>query len=140
MKFLTLILTMQFTISANTYIVDCTTLQSRAQLAQFVDDGAFWIKGSSPLKLVKDTQKVMNILEAWSNKWGFTINPSKTQVILFEKDSKQKKGSKPMGKRLKKPEIKLKDLPKLELCGQTLEYQTEVKFLGMFFDRFLKWS
>ena len=96
----------------------------KVNLAQFVDDGAFWLKSGSTTKLTNKAQKLLNTIESWSDKWGFTINPQKTQVIIFHD---------------KKSSIR-ETAPKLTLLGNSLEYSKVIKFLGILFDEQLTWK
>ncbi|XP_053376614.1 uncharacterized protein LOC128547602 [Mercenaria mercenaria] len=52
------------------------------ELAQFVDDGATWVTSPNPHSTLLKGQKVLEVIEKWSNEWGFTINPNKTQVLM----------------------------------------------------------
>ena len=51
--------------------------QQKVELAQFVDDGAFWLKSYSVNTAIKRAQHLMTAIEDWSDKWGLTINPNK---------------------------------------------------------------
>ena len=99
---------------------------SKTELAQFVDDGAFWIKSGNLKTLANKGQNLLNLIEKWANNWGFTINPTKTQVIIF-----------------RKPTMSVtitQGLKKLELLGKTIEYSKVIKFLGLYFDEILSWK
>ena len=98
--------------------------QTKIDLAQFVDDGAFWTRSQSLKIVAKRSQKLLNAIENWSNEWGFTVNPQKTQVIIFSNHKKDV----------------INNAPKLILLGNILEYQKCIKFLGITFDHYLTWN
>ena len=97
-----------------------------AEISQFVDDSATWVTSKCPKLAVKKAQDVLTVIEEWSNKYGFQINPLKTQVVFFRKPHKKAPYNQP-------------NFPKLKLCGQTLEYHKIAKFLGLIFDEGLSW-
>ena len=99
--------------------------QAEVDLAQFVDDGAFWTKSQSLKELTSRAQRLLNTIEKWSKQWGFTINPLKTQVIIFSKKNNKKI---------------MDNAQKLTLLGKTIDYQKVIKFLGIHFDQFLTWK
>ncbi len=63
-------------------------------------------------------QNAIWTVEQWTNKWGFKLSISKSQVICFSK----------------RPKTVL-----LKLYGQDLEQVKVVRFLGVFFDEKLTW-
>ena len=96
----------------------------KVNLAQFVDDGAFWLQSGKLKKLTERAQNLLNAIESWSHKWGFTINPLKTQVIIFSKRTL----------------LPIREIaPKQTLMGNQLTYQKVIKFLGVLFDHNLTW-
>ena len=98
-----------------------------ASISQFVDDSATWVTSKDPNLVVEKAQAVLKVIEQWSKKYGFIINPKKTQVVMFHRP------------RISPPE-KRKKFPKLKLCDQELDYAEDAKFLGLFFDKFLNWK
>ena len=99
----------------------------KAQISQFVDDSATWVTSKDPYEAVNRAQEILNVIEKWSKKYGFMINPKKTQVILFQRPNS-------------KAHEKAPNFPKLTLCNQTLEYCEIAKFLGLLFDKYLTWN
>jgi len=87
--------------------------------AFLVDDSATWVTSKNPKLAVEKAQSVLNIIEQRSKKYGFIINPKKTQVVLFQRP------------RIGLPEKK-SGFPELKLCNQELEYAEVAKFIGMF--------
>ena len=76
---------------------------------------------------VKKAQKALNTIEKWSEDNGFLVNPAKTQVVMFHLQSK-----------LSAPEQN-PDFPKLKLGTDILQYKEYATFLGLTFDKYLKW-
>ncbi len=64
-------------------------------------------------------QNVIWNVEQWTNKWGFKLSISKSQVICFSKCPKT--------------------VILHELYGQDLEQVKVVRYLGVFFDEMLTW-
>ena len=89
------------------------------QLSQFVDNGAIWTKSKCPRLAVKKAQKALNTIEKWSEDNGFLVNPAKTQVVMFH--------------------LQYPDFPKLRLGTDILQYKEYATFLGLTFDKYLKW-
>lgn len=114
-------------IEIDKYNKSLRTPSERAELSQFVDDSATWVSSPKPLIAVKRAQNTLNTIEKWSQKYGFIINPTKTQVIIVQRRYSKIPESDP-------------DFPKLELGGQKLTYNTTAKFLGMQFDKYLSWT
>ena len=56
-----------------------------ASILQFVDDSATWVTSKNLNFAVEKAQLVLNIIEQWSKKYVFIINPEKTQVVLFQR-------------------------------------------------------
>ena len=98
-----------------------------ASISQFVDDSATWVTSKSPKLAVEKAQAVLNVIEQWSKKYGFFINPKKTQVVIYQRPHTVH-------------HEKNTGFPKLKLCNQDLEYVEVAKFLGMFFDKCLTWK
>ena len=100
--------------------------QNKVNLGQFVDDGAIWLTASNINFLVKKSQNVLNAVEEWAEDWGFTINPTKTQVLLVSGPRQQP--------------LKKLTTPKLTLANKTLEFLDSAKLLGIHFDKYLTWN
>ena len=100
----------------------------KINLSQFVDDGAIWTTTKKYInKGILSIQSALRTIEKWSEEFGFKINPTKTQVIIFR------------DKNSKLDEFNPK-FPSLSLCGKKLKYADNAKFLGMTFDSKLKWD
>lgn len=97
-------------------------------LSLFVDDSAIWTTSKLPKIAISKIQKALTTIETWSSTYGFIINPTKTQAIVFSNGT-----SKATSK-------KIADLPQLTLCGTPLPYLEKITFLGMIFDKYLTWK
>ena len=97
-------------------------------LSLFVDDSAIWTTSWSPKLAIDKIQNALTAIETWSASYGFQINPSKTQAIVFSN-----RASKATSK-------KISELPQLRLCGAPLPYLDKITFLGMTFDKYLTWE
>ncbi len=51
----------------------------------YADDGALWFRGRNESYVKSKIQDAINEVEKWTNKWGFRLSVSKTQVICFSK-------------------------------------------------------
>lgn len=59
-------------------------------------------------------------MEIWCRKWRISLNSEKTQAVCFTKCT-------------------MKRVPKLKICGKFIEFQKQVKYLGVILDRRLTW-
>ena len=74
--------------------------------------------------MMNKLQKVVTKLETWGHTAGLKFNFSKTEVVIFTK------------KRLRPEQMP----PKLKVSGQTVEFSTTAKYLGVTLDHNLTWS
>ena len=95
------------------------------KVSQYVDDSAVWVCSKTPQEGIKKLQAVLRDIEQWAANYGFVINPNKTQAIVFRNILNK---------------INDDSLTKLRLCGKELEFQNNVRFLGIIFDRYLSWD
>lgn len=91
-------------------------------LLQFADDTALVSESANAVYAAKYLQRAAAKLETWMSKWRFRLNVEKTQLVLFC----------PSGR---KPKFKF------ILEGQVIEWQSQVKYLGVLYDARLtfKW-
>jgi ribonuclease HI len=89
----------------------------------YADDIVILIKGPFSSTVSEKMQIALNSVARWCRLKNLTINPSKTELILFTKNKKLKG-----------------QLLQLKLFGETLSYQKEVKYLGVIFDCKLNWT
>ena len=91
-------------------------------LSQFADDSLFWKTARKPKTILSEMQNALGMIENWANEWGFKINPTKTEIVVFN-DSVSA----------------IRALPKLKFNGVDIDYSLEATFLGMIFDYRLNW-
>ena len=86
----------------------------------FADDLSITIKSSTLKGVQQKAQRIMSLLERWSNETGFTFSTEKTKMILF-------------GKR------KRAQIENVKLYGRNIEQVDTHKFLGITIDSHLNW-
>jgi ribonuclease HI len=88
----------------------------------YADDSAIWKSGRNLTYIKNSLQSSLNKIIAWSDNWGFNINPEKTVPIIFTR--------------------KTKYIPNIRLYinNKELENYPSVKFLGIHFDAKLRWK
>ena len=81
-------------------------------------------KGTRFDSMVEKMRDALRIVESWCERVGLTVNPDKTECILFTR--KQKRN--------------LVGLSGPTFYGKTLKLAEKVKYLGVMLDRKLNWS
>ena len=89
----------------------------------FADDLSIRIKGKFTSTISERMQAALNLVMLWCREHGLSVNPDKTEVILF---TRRQNFSGPL-----KP---------LKLFGKTLVYSETVKYLGVILDNRLRWN
>ncbi len=89
----------------------------------YADDVLLMVAGTAPKEIGKFMQKALMAVEEWAREQGLTFNSKKTQCILF---SRARNGA---------PRA-----PRLKLNGEELKFSTNIKYLGVTFNRLLCWS
>ena len=89
----------------------------------FADDLSIRIKGKFTSTISERMQAALNLVMLWCRQHGLSVNPDKTEVILF---TRRRNLSGPL-----KP---------LRLFGKTLVYSETVKSLGVILDNKLMWN
>ena len=88
----------------------------------YADDIILLIAGKHPPTLVELMNEALETVLDWGKTHGLVFNPSKTQAVRFSQCKK------------------LTDwLRKLEMDGTEVEFQDEMKYLGVTLNRFLSW-
>jgi len=85
----------------------------------YADDGAIWTESNTLAEAAITMQDAISKLEKWTQKCGLQLSADKTKAIIFS------------NRRLTFPDIKLND--------QSLEYVTNISFLGVILDSKLTW-
>ena len=92
-------------------------IPSEVQGSLFVDDFAIYCSASTALEAGRKIQAMINAVTKWADARGFTFSPQKTKAIRFTRKRKQE------------------EIPTLFLKDSIIPYETEVKFLGVIFDK-----
>jgi len=107
-----------FLIMMNNYPLD---VHGGSRLALFADDSSVYKSGSSLKYITNSIQIYLKNIFKWCDKWGFKISYSKTICVLFTRRHN------------------ISPIP-IAINGHTLQYEKNVKFLGMMFDSRLTWN
>ncbi|XP_076046503.1 uncharacterized protein LOC143028389 [Oratosquilla oratoria] len=83
----------------------------------FVDDHAIYCSAPTALEAGRKIQATINAVTKWADRRGFKFSPQKTKAIRFTRCRKRE------------------EIPTLFLKGVILPYESEVKFLGVIFDK-----
>ena len=102
-------------------INDVPDMSRGASKAIFADDCAIWKSGKRLDTLISDLQKNLDKIQIWCNTWGFSLSREKSVAIIF-------------GRR------EIQPTSQFQIAGSPLQWQHQVKFLGMIFDERLTWS
>ena len=78
-------------------------------------------RSRSRQKTISEVQINLNAIQTWCHKWGFVLSNEKSKAIIFGRTNKS-------------------TAKKLNIDGSDLQWQTEVKFLGMILDERLNWN
>lgn len=105
------------------YIADLPTT-NKTELALYADDTGVYTAAKQSNTIIKRLNESLNSIEQYLRKWRIKINATKTQAILFTFDNKRRR----------LPTIRLKNL------NQTVSLQNSVNYLGVVFDKKLKFK
>lgn len=89
----------------------------------YADDVAVVVRGGSKSTVFEIMQGALNIIEKWCGGKGLSVNPAKTQIVLFTNKRAQSDCAIP-----------------LTLCRERLETSESIKFLGITLDSKLTWK
>ena len=98
-----------------------TALPVNVEASQFADDGSFWRRFGHLPFVQKSIQHCLDLVHEWCCNWGFKISHSKSVAMLFTR-------------RKYPPNIEL------YLGEDKVNFVSEFKFLGIYFDQKLTWS
>ena len=82
----------------------------------YSDDIIIILKGLDPGVLCERMESALRLIDRWCDVHGLTVNPKKTEAIVFTKNRK------------------LGGLRPLKLKGETIDFSPTVKYLGVFLD------
>ena len=106
------------------YMNDITEVvdQNQVCVSQYADDVGTWASGKTVEESIRRIQHAMNQLEQWCRKWFVTLNPLKSQLVVFTKCFRHKK------------EIE-ETVFTVKLFEQDIQIIPEAIFLGVTFDQ-----
>ncbi len=93
----------------------------------YADDTALISVAKNSNQLNIRTQNLLNRYSHWCSRWRVSLNPQKTQFIVFKHPNSKRTSQNPQ-------------LVNVNLLGVRLAQQTEVDYLGVRFSRTLNWS
>ena len=93
----------------------------QAHVQAFADDVTLLLVGLDPGILRDIAQQLLKLMDRWCKRKGLTINPVKTEAIMFTKKRKWR-------------------MEALELNGVRIPLKREVKYLGVIIDDKLTWG
>ena len=108
-----------FGIAINDIIAE---LPSEIQKSLFVDDLAIYFSSSTPETVGRKLQMAINKIFNWTQKTGFKLSKEKTVAVHFHRKNN--------------PQID----PQLKIGDHAIPYKDKAKFLGMTFDKKLRWK
>ena len=101
--------------------------QSRIAVSQFADDVSLWSTQESVTYAATNIQGGVERLEKWCRKWHVSLNPSKSQIVIFTKCPRHKE------------EIAQRAF-RFMLFNENVPIVPEATFLGVTFDSRLTWE
>jgi hypothetical protein len=93
-----------------------TTNDNTIKTSLFADDSAIWKSGTNITYISKKLQIHLKEIIKWTNKWGFKINPSKTNTLVITNR-------------------KIPQNIDIFINKHRIETVTHAKFLGLIFDK-----
>lgn len=95
--------------------------QPRTELACFADDTASFTSSADEDLVIGRLQYSLNLLKSFFEKWKLKLNEAKTEAIMFSRKRKMPTRT-------------------LKIGGQSIPWQSNVKYLGVKFDKKLNWT
>lgn len=105
----------------NLYVHDIWDIQDRIKglkLSQYADDLCILNRAPNPDHATMRAEWAAEMIIDYYTRWGLKCNIEKTECIMFSKKKKYR------------PTVKLKE--------QTLQYQKQIRYLGVIFDKHMK--
>ena len=100
---------------------------NQVSASQYADDIGCWATRTTVKEAIKSIQETLNCLEKWCHKWYVTLNPLKSQLVVFTKCFRHK------------AEME-ENLYSVRLFGHNVLISPEVVFLGVIFDQRMTWE
>ena len=92
---------------------------NNSSLHIFADDTLITAQSYNPANAAEQIKRSMDQIEPWLQKWRIQINPHKCKAIIYSKRYRHLK----------------QVVPPLQVSGQNINWNTEVKYLGLTLDR-----
>lgn len=102
------------------YTSDIPRLGSDSEFFLFADDTAVAVKGRMPREITNKLQRCLDTLVEYASKWKIKINDAKTQTIMFL--------------HRQSPRLKPPIDCTIVMNGSTVQWSTNVVYLGLLFD------
>ena len=112
-------------IDKNSQILPISIPNQISKAIGYADDTTLYIVGDNLPEMQRLMQEAIDKSVQWAENLSLKFDPAKTKAMIFHK-------------REKDPEIEYPANLKLE--GEEVEYVTELKILGVWFDPELKWN
>lgn len=87
----------------------------------FADDILIVATGLDISTIIDQAQSAINTIIAWGDEHGLNFNPKKTVAIFFTRS-------------------RARNIPKISIKGEAIEYSTKMKYLGVTIDSRLTWT
>ena len=100
---------------------------NQASASQYADDIGSWSTKTSVREAIQSIQESLNCLERWCHRWFVTLNPGKSQLVVFTKCFRHK------------AEME-ENTFSVRLFGQDVPLSSEAVFLGVTFDQRMTWE
>ena len=94
---------------------------NQVSISQYAEDIGTWATGETVAKTVQKIKQGLDLLEVWCKKWFVTLNPLKSQLVIFTKCFRHK------------AEMESTTFT-VKLFGHDIQIIPEAVFLGVTFD------
>lgn len=101
----------------NIYTNDMPTTQ-KSNVSLFADDTMYYSKNHNATRAIIQVQQQLDQALEWFRRWRLKVNSTKTTAILFGHTN-----------------LENKELPKIHINGDPIEWANSVKYLGVTFNR-----
>jgi hypothetical protein len=102
----------------NIFTSDPPSLEN-TEIAIFADDTALYTSHSNAQVIIQNLQEAINVLQNYYLEWKIKINPTKSQCIYFSK----------------RRSVRYLPTTDLNICGSSIPWSDEVKYLGVLLDK-----
>lgn len=107
------------------YINDMWSKLTRVSVNLFADDTLLYVSGEHLQQLINDVNEDINLLTRWLGENKLQLNVKKTKAMLITTKTIHRK---------------IENIPNLVINNEKIEWVGEIKYLGVIFDKHLKFS